>query len=111
MALVSLEQAQRHLRLSVTAAASPLSDEEADVSLKIEQATALVLNHLKREPTGWDVTTDPATDHEFAAVQAAILEVLGSLYGHRGDDNTVTDGPLSTRVIMMLSLLRDPALA
>lgn len=109
MALITLDQAHAHLRL--TPGGSPLTVVDADLLLKMEQATAIVIVHIKRPEHGWTVDTDPAEDAEFACVQAAILDVLANLFGHRGDDDAAIDGPLSQRAIRTLSMLRDPAVA
>lgn len=88
--------------------ASPL-EQNADLTLKMEQASALVLIHIKRAAE-WDVDSDPSDDPEFAVVQAAVLRVLGNLYRFRGDDEKSVS-PISEDVVSMLSMLRDPSLA
>lgn len=110
MALVTGAQAIAHLRL-------PGSPEDyEDLLSKAEQATAIVINYLKREDllTGspaWTDATQPTNDDlEFAIVQASVLDVLANLYQHRGDDGA-TDGPLTNRIRAILSMLRDPSLA
>lgn len=104
MALITLEQAATHLRIT----GSEYAD---DLELKIEQASALVIQYLKREDHEWTVETDPADDLEFAIVQAAILEVLANLWGDRGDREKPSDGPVTDRVKRALSMMRDPSLA
>lgn len=106
MALVTYDAAVRHLRQSGVLDVSP---EDADLAMKVEQASAIVLVHLKR-PGEWSVDSDPAEDPEFAIVQAAVLKVLGNLYRFRGDDEKAS-APISDDVIAMLSILRDPSLA
>jgi hypothetical protein len=110
MALISYAAAVRHLRQegALPIDVSPEA-EHADVAAKIEQASALVLVHLKR-PGEWSVDTDPEEDPEFAIVQAAVLKVLGNLYRFRGDDEK-SPSPISEDVVSMLSMLRDPSLA
>lgn len=106
MALVTYAAAVNHLRQQ---GVLDLSPEDSDLASKIEQASALVLVHLKR-PAEWTAETNPADDPEFAIVQAAVLVVLGNLYRFRGDDENAP-APVSERVVAMLSMLRDPSLA
>lgn len=104
MALITTEQALTHLRVS--------GDEyTADVELKMEQATALVITYLKRPNHTWTTETDPVADPEFAIVRGAILEVLANLFYDRGDHDDPTVGPITPRLKNALSMLRDPALA
>lgn len=122
MALITLTQAYHQLRLPMNdnpmVPAAP--EYVADVTMKMEQATALVLAHMKIDAAaltelGWTVTGSPATDPEedatFAIVQAAILEVLTNLWADRGDREKPSDGPISARVKNMLSMHRDPTIA
>lgn len=106
MALITLEDAKKHLGIHV-------EDESRDdqVLQKMEQASAMVINYLKRPDHGWTVATDPAADEEFAITQAAIFEVLANIFNDRGDRDNPTPGPITDRVRAMLSMLRDPALA
>lgn len=106
MALITYDQAVQHLQQQGVLDVSPASE---DLTLKVEQASAIVLVHLKR-PAEWDVDSDPTDDPEFAIVQAAVLKVLGNLYRFRGDDPQ-SPSPLSDDVVRMLSMLRDPTLA
>lgn len=106
MALVTYATAVRHLRQTGVLDGSP---EDDDLTAKIEQASALVLVHLKRAGE-WTVDTDPTDDPEFAVVQAAVLKVLGNLYRFRGDDEKPVS-PISEDVVSMLSMLRDPSWA
>ncbi len=102
--LVSLTQAQDHLRDYYAA-------NEADISAKITQASAAVLDYLKN-PTGsdaWDDTNAPPL------VQSAVLLTLSWLYDDRtGGDNVeggVAMGYLPQSVTDLLHRMRDPALA
>lgn len=106
MALITYEQAVAHLKQQGVLDVSPA---DADLTLKVQQASAIVLVHLKR-PAEWDVDSDPSDDPEFAIVQAAVLKVLGNLYRFRGDDEKAA-APVSEDVVAMLSMLRDPSLA
>jgi hypothetical protein len=106
MALVTYAQATRQLRIT--------GDEyQDDILMKMEEASAIVLDYLKiaEADVTWTDQTDPAEDRRFAIVQAAILEVLSSLFSDRGDREKPIDGPISARVATMLHRLRDPALA
>jgi hypothetical protein len=110
MALITLEQAKLQLRLTGT------TEHDSDIALKMEQATAIVVDYIKRPDHGWEAGSpgspgggSPQDDAEFTIVQAAILEVLTNLFFHRGDDGA--DGPITPRLESMLRRLRDPALA
>lgn len=84
MALITYDMAVRHLLQEGILDGSP---DDADVTMKMEQATAIVLIHLKR-PAEWDIDSSPVDDPEFAIVQALVLKVLMWLYRYRGDDDT-----------------------
>lgn len=112
MALITYKQAKDHLHLTT-------DDAKKDVLLKMEHATAIVLDYIDRLATAaspdWTDATDPASDRDFALVQAAILIVLGDLYRFRGDDDerdtdAVTVGYINPRAVRILHRLRTPAL-
>lgn len=106
--LVSLDTAKLHLRITD-------ADHDADVTLKSNQATGIVLDYLKSGRTRWDndpiETWDETTIDPIA--QAAILDVLSLLYEHRGDDLGVDnpDEMLWDAIRRRLARMRDPALA
>jgi hypothetical protein len=111
--LITLEQAK--LQLRITHGTTEFDD---DIVLKMDQATAIVMDYLKR-PTdqAWEAGSpgspgggSPGDDLSLTIVQAAILEVLTNLFMHRGDD-AANDGPITPRIESMLRRLRDPALA
>jgi hypothetical protein len=105
--LLDLSLALAHARVTDTSEATL-----ADVELKTRQAEAIVLTYLKRPLHGWTDLSNPATDAEFAIVQAAILKVFLNLWRFRGDDTDTPQGaPLTEDVRWMLSGLRDPTLA
>jgi hypothetical protein len=113
MALVTFVQAARHVR-------APFGeyDEGADeLRSMIEQASAICLNYIEREADeespAWTSATDPATDSEFAILQAAILRMVAHLWRWRGDDEktpSVSAHDLPNDVALMLRLLKDPTL-
>lgn len=104
--LISLDQAKLQCRLPIES-----TEYDEDLSLKVESATALVLDYLNRSEDDWLIGSPAASpaDTELPLVQAAILEVLANLWRHRGDEGT-EDGPLTARVTNMLRGLRLPAL-
>lgn len=106
MALITYDVAVRHLKQEGVLDVSP---DDADVTLKIEQASAIVLIHLKR-PGEWDEDSRPEDDPEFAIVQALVLKVLTWLYRYRGDDDTAP-GLETILNPMTTGMLRDPELA
>lgn len=103
--LVTLAQAKTHLRITGT-------DSDDDISTKSDQATAIVLDYIKRDDDhGWEPGSpgspgggSPLDDRELTIVQAAILNVLERLWNREQD--VLTEG-----VMRMLHRLRDPALA
>lgn len=109
MALISYTVAVRHLKQNgVLDVGSPV-EEDADVLMKMEQASAIVLIHLKRAGE-WDSATRADDDPEFAIVQALVLKVLTWLYRYRGDDDTAP-GLDTILNPMTTGMLRDPELA
>lgn len=110
--LVSLETAQRHLRLPVTEG-SP-SDAESDLLLKIGQASSIVRAYVDRPSDAtWTATVAGWTDATVPAiVQAAVLLQLAVLYQHRGDETTgaVDAGAVAPEAAMLLRATgyRDP---
>ena len=94
-ALVTLAEAK--LRVRVVEADTSF---DADLTMKAQQATAIVSNYLKR-PDDFDWLTVDAT--ELSVVKAAILEVTRNLF--EGLD------PLPQFVKDILWRYRDPALA
>lgn len=123
-ALVTLEVAQAHLRLPITAGGvgspsspgSPATSADADLLLKMEQASDIVRTYLLRPDDavwcaavqGWTDTVVPSI------VQAAVLEQIADLYFHRGDEAGA--GPAgqicpAAEAILRATGYRDPALA
>ncbi len=117
--------ARRHLRLGddTTPAGSPSSPpvpEDADLQLKIDHATEIVIDYISRpadvawteEIAAWDESSVPGS------VQAAILTQLGELWRYRGDD-AASEQPadpsagddLSPDVKKYLKRFRDPVIA
>ena len=131
-ALVTQEEAMRQLRLQI---ATTSTDDLADVMFKAEQASAIIVNYLKRPdpvvnpltypgaPTPYAPTESPAgvmppappaasatpwtEDTCPPLVKAAILIALTSLYDGRTPDDALLSGP----IIGILERMRDPALA
>lgn len=108
MALVTLAQAKRHLRIE-TETTDPLSPEDEDLTLKVAQAEAVVLDYLGGAGDAWTAETVPLE------VQAALFYQLGELWRFRGDDAEYYDahhelGGLSRFVMNLLRRHRDPTL-
>lgn len=107
MALVSYALAKQHLRLTD-------DNSQADVTLKADVASAIVLAYIGRSAADspvWDDSIDPADDADFAIVQAAVLKVLANLWRWRGDDQPPEDSPLTADVRGMLKLVADHVLS
>jgi hypothetical protein len=95
--IVTVEQAQAHLRLSTVQGGM----EEFDLEMKIRAATQLVCEYIAdRNPVddawiatieSWSVSGSPLVDPP-PVVVAAVLYQVGELYRFRGDD-VATDRP------------------
>lgn len=96
MALVTLDEARRHLQLTETDMAD--ADRSADVASKAEQASEIVVDYIERPEHGWADADAPFV------VKAAVLLVLTALFEQR--DEAITDPVRS-----LLRRYRDPALA
>jgi hypothetical protein len=74
MALVTLDVAKAHLRLTGTT-------DDVDVQQKVDAASAIIVDYLQdRADDSWDEATAPLP------VQMAVLLLVGALWRHRGDD-------------------------
>jgi hypothetical protein len=96
--LITIEQAKQQLRID-------FDDQNADLQMKMEQASDIIVDYLKKPDHGWNTETVPKT------VQAAILLVLTALFDDRdgsGEGDYITpNGP----VARLLARHRDPAIA
>lgn len=112
MPLVTLEQANRHLRAEIDLTESPPNDDAQDLTFKLAQAEAIILDYLKvaDDSPEWQ----PA-ENDALVVQASVLIVLSALWDNRegGTDDGGGGGYLSQGgvVARLLARLRDPALA
>lgn len=100
--VITLEEAKEHLRVDHT-------DDDADIQRKVDQASAIVVDYIKK-PADW-----APTDTETKIFQAAALMVLSKLYDDRNvgeeDAENVALGYLTLQVTAILHRMRDPALA
>jgi hypothetical protein len=102
-ALVSLEQAKAHLRVSST-------DSDDDIQLKIEQASTLILERCG-STAYWRAITATWTDATVPqSVQAAILLMVGHLHENRGDDMKA-DEALWMAIDRLIPMNKDPVIA
>jgi hypothetical protein len=90
-ALVSVAVVKDRLRIDEP-------ESEGDLQRMAEEASAIVLDYLKKPSDAWTEATVPSV------VRSAILLVVRALYD--GEDE-----PLSTTVKALVHRLRDPALA
>jgi len=91
VSLVTLDQAKKHLRLDIPTTPTP-DPEDADLTLKLVAAEALVLNYIGE----YGVSPPRWTDHTDCdpIIQAAILMVFSELYAFRGDNpGTIMSAP------------------
>jgi hypothetical protein len=105
MALITLEEADQHLRLDLSDGGSPYATTDAraaEVQRTIEHASAVTLDYLKTPDAEYDPDTVPFV------IKAACLLILAALWEHRGD---VSYDPISPAVVSLLMRSRDPAIA
>jgi hypothetical protein len=110
VALITVQQANDHLRLDMeNDGASPSDFSEDDrfdeVTRKIEEATDIIVGYLKKPDHGWTTSTVPPR------VRAAILLALSAVWEDRegtGDgDYLRPDGAIARLLVRD----RDPAIA
>ena len=104
---VDLTAAKRQLRITDSA-------HDADVTAKMEQAEAIIVDYVASGRTRMDDPTLPLpATMGGLIIQSAILEVLTGLYEHRGDDFGINDpdSELWEALRRKLYRLRDPAVA
>jgi hypothetical protein len=119
--LVTLEQAKAHLYIDG-------DDHDAQVTEKVEEASAAVISYLKDaaqefldssnllnvDSSGQVITDSPSVFIPFQ-IRAATLQMLTALWENRGDDggemSKFSQGYLPPAVTALLYPLRDPALA
>ncbi|AHE56015.1 head-tail connector protein [Sphingomonas sanxanigenens] len=92
VALVTLAEAKAHLRILS-------NDEDADIDLKREGASDIIVDYIKRPEHGWTAETAPAL------VKSAVLLMLGALFA----DRETAEIPSGVKAILWR--YRDPALA
>jgi hypothetical protein len=118
--LITVAQADAHLRLDLDLTASPPDDPRIpDVELKMDQAEAIVLDYLKVDddvldgsPPGYLAGSPPLWGaRDLKVIQSAILLILSALWDD-SPDRTVADYMKQDGTIaLLLARLRDPALA
>ena len=104
--LVTEDTAAAHLRLGAFADLPP--EQQADLSQKLDDATATIFGYLKAQADpNWTADTVPGE------VRSAILFYLAHLWEHRGDDLAPVDfdGRVWEGIGRLLVRRRDPALA
>lgn len=101
-ALISLQQAKDHLRITD-------DTNDGDLSLKVDQASAVIVGRCGSTAywapiaAAWTQATVPPE------VQSAILVLLTHLHEHRGDDMTA-DTVMWQAVDRLIALKKDPVL-
>lgn len=117
MPLITLAQANRHLRLNLVGDGSPIEyteetdDRVPDLQLKIDNAEAIVLNYLKIDETDLDGSPPSLSERDLKVIQQAAFVILSALYDDE-DKRTVEDYMKPTGTVpLLLARLRDPTLA
>jgi hypothetical protein len=103
---LDLAAVKRHLQLPAT---DSDPDGDTDLTAKLAQAEAIILDYLK-------AAERPSTGAAAAIVDACVLLQVGELWRFRGDDPdsdrpSSTPGDLNPTITNLLRRLRDPALA
>ena len=103
--LVSLSRVKDQLQIMQSD-----STRDPELQFKIEQASAIVLSHIKASvvPDGWLSNTSPITYDIPIDVQSAVLLIVSELYLNR---EASTANVLSEAVVSLLSPYRTPTLA
>jgi hypothetical protein len=124
MALVTLDQARRHLKIP-TSGSPATSEHDAEIAEKLTQAEAVVREWVGQrrmdgaawaaEVAAWDLDASPPVLPPDQVVSAVLLQ-LGDLWRYRGDDleterPTRELGELARGVTALLYRLRDPSLS
>jgi len=110
MALITYAQAVAHLKQNGVLDVGSPPDEDPDLVLKMEQASAIVVHRMER-PGEWDVNTNPAEDEDFARAQSLVLQVLAWLYRYRGDDEKTPGLETILGLDGTLGMLKDRVIA
>lgn len=102
--LVTLQQASDHLRRDTT-------DDNTDLTLKIEAASDAVLNYLKSDGEDYlDSSGDVVAENVPNAVRMATLLLVGVFYSNRDNSTEFERGYLPPVVTALLYPLRAPAI-
>ena len=105
--LITLEQAKAHLRIDT-------DEEDDDLTLKIHASSAAVMSYLKDGALDFTDSSGVITADVPWQVQAAVLVLLGALYGDRGEEGGKPAGfsnYLPPAVVALLYPLRIPTVA
>ncbi len=97
MAIITLAEAKIHLRMEDETHNDPR------IMQKLEQASAIVVDYLKRPEDSWGI--EPDDEQAPFPIKAATLLVMGILFTDEQAD------PISPAVRSLLVRYRDPALA
>lgn len=105
MMLFSLDQGKAHLRVDH-------DDEDADISLKINAASSIVMNYLKLPLDHYQNTAGEVVNVPFEVIAAAQI-MLGYIFKDRdaAEMDKWQHGYLPFTVTSLLYPLRDPSLA
>lgn len=103
MALVSMEVAKAHLRVTS-------DDQNADIALKVDQASAIILERCNSTAWWRAITPTWTEDTVPGSVQQAVLVLLTHSFEHRGDDMT-PDEMLWAAIDRLIAMNKDPVIA
>lgn len=112
VALLTLDAAKQHLRVDHT-------DDDADIQRKINQASAIILNYIKKtvgpldpeNPSIVDWTADSVPDDIAAAIEIRLSKLYDDRNAGREDNPNIAMGYLTPAETALLHRWRDPAVA
>jgi hypothetical protein len=114
MPLITLEQANDHLRLDLERGGSPeefIDDRTPAVQLALDLAEASILNYLEVEGDP-DASSPPLwAEPDRRTVQAAVLYMLKAIYDNAGDDAAERYLKPGGTIVLLLARIREPAVA
>lgn len=103
--IVSLEEVKQHLRIDY-------DEEDADLTLKIQAASQMILEYVKRSESDYDEDSDGILEVPYTMKMACLI-MVGILYRDRDGVETKewNQGYLPYSVTALIYNYRDPTLS